>query len=44
VLFGRPVLAIALLGLHYRLELLLRGLDAQLGLQICQPLLMQAAE
>ena len=44
VLFGRPVLAIALLGFHYRLELLLRGLYAQLGLQVCQPLLMQAAE
>jgi len=44
VLFGSPVLAIALLGFHYRLELLLRGFDAQLGLQFCEALLMEAPE
>lgn len=44
VLLGRSVLAIALLRLHYRLKLLLRGLDAQLGLQISEPLLMEATE
>ncbi len=44
VLLGRPILAIALLRLDYRLELLLGGIDAQLGLQISQPLLMEATE